>query len=132
MREQDQSQTLRLFYRLAPDAQRRRIVQISAGGRMLSVKLTPQSRAAMARRRAKAGTSATGPRGLKRRKPRFVVCVRNDSNPAALRLRKTYEVIPDGKAAANHLIRVVDELGEDYLYPENYFVAAKKPDLPRR
>jgi hypothetical protein len=51
--------------------------------------------------------------------------VRNDENPAALKLRKTYEVIPDGKAAQNHLIRVVDELGEDYLYPEDYFVPAK-------
>jgi len=40
-------------------------------------------------------------------------------------LRKTYEVIPDGKAERNHLMRVVDELGEDYLYPENYFVAVK-------
>ena len=89
------------------------------------MKLTPQSRAAMARRRAKAGTSAAGHTGPKKRKPRFVMCVRNDSNPAALKLRKTYEVIPDGKAAANHLIRVVDELGEDYLYPENYFVAVK-------
>jgi hypothetical protein len=40
-------------------------------------------------------------------------------------LRKTYEVIPDGKATRNHMIRVVDELGEDYLYPEDYFVAVK-------
>ncbi len=55
------------------------------------------------------------------------MCVRNDSNPSALKLRKTYEVIPDGKATKNHLIRVVDELGEDYLYPEDYFVAAKAP-----
>jgi len=54
--------------------------------------------------------------------------VRNDQNPPALKLRKTYEVIPDGKAAANHLIRVVDELGEDYLYPENYFVAVKNSE----
>ena len=76
----------------------------------------------MARRRAKSGTPAVGP---KKRKPRFVMCVRNDINPAALKLRKNYEVIPDGKATKNHMIRVVDELGEDYLYPEAYFVAAK-------
>ena len=89
---------------------------------MLSVKLTSKNRAAMARRRSKSGVSATQ---KKERPRRFVVCVRNDENPAALKLRKTYEVIPDGKAAANHLIRVVDELGEDYLYPEDYFVAVK-------
>jgi hypothetical protein len=76
----------------------------------------------MARRRSKSRVSASKPKG---RTPRFVMCVRNDENPAALKLRKTYEVIPDAKAAKNHLIRVVDELGEDYLYPENYFVAVK-------
>jgi hypothetical protein len=89
---------------------------------MLSVKLTSKNRAAMARRRSKSRVSASE---KKERSRRFVMCVRNDENPAALKLRKTYEVIPDGKAAANHLIRVVDELGEDYLYPENYFVAVK-------
>lgn len=91
---------------------------------MLSVKLTSKNRAAMARRRSKSRVSE----GPKERKKRFVMCVRNDKNPAALRLRKTYEVIPDGKAAANHLIRVVDELGEDYLYPENYFVTVKNSE----
>ncbi len=52
--------------------------------------------------------------------------MRNDENPAALSLQKTYEIIPDGKATENRLIRVVDELGEDYLYPKDYFVAIKK------
>ncbi len=92
---------------------------------MLSVKLTDKNRAAMARRRSKSRVSATE---TKKRPRRFAVCVRNDENPAALKLRKTYEVIPDCKAANNHLIRVVDELGEDYLYPENYFVAVKNPE----
>jgi hypothetical protein len=92
---------------------------------MLSVKLTSKNRAAMARRRSKSHVSAVVP---KERKKRFVMCIRNDENPAALKLRKTYEVIPDGKAAANHLIRVVDELGEDYLYPENYFVTVKNSE----
>ena len=79
----------------------------------------------MARRRSKSRVSAAGTKGRSRR---FVMCVRNDQNPAALKLRKTYEVIPDGKAAQNHLIRVVDELGEDYLYPEKYFVAVKNSE----
>ena len=85
--------------------------------------MTSKDRAAMARRRAKSKVSGAAP---KARQPQFALCVRNDQNPAALKLRKTYEVIPDGKAARNHMIRVVDELGEDYLYPENYFVAVKK------
>jgi hypothetical protein len=100
-------------------------VQFCGGGRMLSVKLTSKNRAAMARRRSKSHVSTAGP---KERKRRFVMCVRNDENPASLKLRKTYEVVPDGKAAANHLIRVVDELGEDYLYPENYFVTIKNSE----
>ena len=80
----------------------------------------------MARRRAKSTAPGQNKSGKKKRQ-RFAMCVRNDSNPSALKLRKTYEVIPDGKATKNHLIRVVDELGEDYLYPEDYFVAAKAP-----
>jgi hypothetical protein len=85
--------------------------------------MTPKDRAAMARRRAKSRDAGAEP---KERQPRFAKCVRNDSNPAALKLGKTYEVIADGKAVRNHMIRVVDELGEDYLYPENYFVDVKK------
>jgi hypothetical protein len=58
-----------------------------------------------------------------RRKKRreFVVCVRNTGYPASLELRKIYEVLPDPKAAAHGLIRVIDESGEDYLYPEKFF-----------
>jgi hypothetical protein len=99
------------------------MVQFGASGTMQSMKLTDKNRAAMARRRSKSRVSAAGPK-----KRRFVLCVRNDDNPAALKLRKTYEVIPDGKAERNHLIRVVDELGEDYLYPEKYFVAVKSSE----
>ena len=98
------------------------MVQSPYDGTILFVKMTSKDRAAMARRRSKTRVSASEP---KKRQARFAMCVRNDQNPAALKLRRTYEVIPDGKAAKNHLIRVVDELGEDYLYPENYFVAVK-------
>jgi len=71
--------------------------------------MTPKDRAAMARRRAKSRDAGAEP---KARQPRFAKCVRNDSNPAALKLGKTYEVIPDGKAVRNQMIRVVDELGD--------------------
>jgi hypothetical protein len=114
--------TLLLFYRLGADAQRRRMVQSAGDDTILFVKMSSKDRAAMARRRAKSGASVTKP---KERRRQFAMCVRNDQNPASLKLHQTYEVIPDGKATRNHMVRVVDELGEDYLYPENYFVAVK-------
>src|SRR5260370_992565 len=97
--------------------------QFLAGGKNQSVELTKKNPSALARRKSKARLSPARPK-----KRRFGLFVRNDENPAALRLRKTYEVIPDGKAERNHLIRVVDELGEDYLYPESYFVAVKNSE----
>ena len=59
-----------------------------------------------------------------RRKKRreFAVCVRNTGYPAALELRKIYEILPDSEAAAHGLIRAIDESGEDYLYPKSFFV----------
>jgi hypothetical protein len=52
-----------------------------------------------------------------------VVCIRNRGCKASLELRKVYEAIPDEVAARRHFIRIVDESGEDYLYPEEYFLA---------
>lgn len=58
---------------------------------------------------------------------RFVICIRNDDYPASLETRKIYEVLPDPGASKHGQIRIVDESGEDYLYPEDYFVAVKLP-----
>jgi hypothetical protein len=69
---------------------------------------------------------------MKGREHKFVVCIRNEENPAALELRKLYEVIPDEQAAKLHLVRIIDESGEDYLYPENYFVPVKLPQAAGR
>jgi hypothetical protein len=44
-----------------------------------------------------------------------------------LELRKIYQVIPDARAVEHRLIRVVDESGEDYLYPADYFVPIELP-----
>ena len=52
---------------------------------------------------------------------RFAVCVRNE-DCEDLELRKVYQVLPDKRAERDGYIRVVDESGEDYLYPESYFV----------
>ncbi len=57
----------------------------------------------------------------------FVVCVRNDDYPASLEIRKLYQVIADLSAGANHYVRVIDESGEDYLYPEDYFMPVELP-----
>lgn len=63
--------------------------------------------------------------------PRFVICVQNEGYPASLELWKIYRVLPDIKAAQHHLIRVIDESGEDYLFDENWFVPIKLPPAAR-
>jgi len=62
------------------------------------------------------------------KKNRFVACLRNDGFAASLEVRKLYPFVYERGAEANKLIRVVDESGEDYLYPARLFrklVAAK-------
>jgi hypothetical protein len=63
----------------------------------------------------------------KKEAQQFAVCVNNENYPASLEVRKIYEVIPDEKAAKHKLVRIVDESGEDYLYPEAYFVPIEIP-----
>ena len=55
---------------------------------------------------------------------RFVICIDNSEYPAALEKRKIYEVLPDTDAANTNHIRVVDESGEDYLFPASCFIDA--------
>ena len=76
----------------------------------------------------KSGSSTCGSKGLNKRTNEFVVCVRNEGYEASLELRKIYQAIPDTGAARHHLLRVVDESGEDYLYPEDFFLSI---DLPK-
>lgn len=56
----------------------------------------------------------------------YVVCVRNDGYEESLELRKIYEVLADPEAAADGLLRVIDE-DEDYLYPATWFCAIELP-----
>lgn len=56
----------------------------------------------------------------------FVVCIRND-DCEDLEVRKIYRVLADAAAAADGLLRVVDESGEDYLYPEKLFLQIELP-----
>lgn len=54
--------------------------------------------------------------------PHFAVCIRNEGNPESLDLGKFYQVLPDPKAERLGMIRVIDESGEDYLYPQDSFL----------
>ena len=60
---------------------------------------------------------------------KFVVCVRNDDYGASLELRKLYEVLPDEEAAKLGQVRIVDESGEDYLYPQSFFAPVELAEL---
>lgn len=52
-----------------------------------------------------------------------VICINNEGYPVALEMLTTYETIPDDQAEKRGLIRVIDESGEDYLYPKSRFVS---------
>jgi hypothetical protein len=58
---------------------------------------------------------------------RFAICIDNSEYPASLETHKIYRVIPDADAEDNGDLRIIDESGEDYLYPANYFILV---DLP--
>ncbi|NTW59270.1 MAG: hypothetical protein HGB21_13975 [Nitrospirae bacterium] len=57
----------------------------------------------------------------------FMICVENRRYEASLELMKVYEVLSDREAEKHHQVRVVDESGEDYLYPEKYFAPVRLP-----
>jgi hypothetical protein len=57
---------------------------------------------------------------------RFAICINTD-DADLLTLRKVYEVLPDESAARSNYVRVIDNEGEDYLYPANYFVLVDFP-----
>ena len=62
-----------------------------------------------------------------KKQTRFAVCLDNSAYPDDLKIRTIYQVLPDDSAARSNYIRVIDETGEDYLYPAEYFVFV---DLP--
>ena len=52
------------------------------------------------------------------------ICIDNEGYPVALEMFATYETIADDQAEKRGLLRVIDESGEDYLYPKSRFVPA--------
>ena len=68
----------------------------------------------------------------KSRKKRYVLCVSNHKYPASLEVRKIYQHVPDLKGESHGQIRVIDESGEDYLYPSDLFIAIEVPQEATR
>ncbi len=64
---------------------------------------------------------------IKKPPTNFVICIRNCDYSASLEVRKIYECIPDASAEVKRHIRVIDESGEDYLYPMDYFMPIALP-----
>lgn len=57
----------------------------------------------------------------------LVICVKNEDYPASLEKRKIYEAILDPEAEQHDQLRVIDESGEGYLYPRDYFIPVSLP-----
>jgi hypothetical protein len=62
----------------------------------------------------------------------LIVCVDNEGHPASLEKRKIYVALRDASAEKNGMLRVVDESGEDYLYPKALFRSIALPQAVRR
>jgi hypothetical protein len=62
----------------------------------------------------------------------LVVCVSNDGYPASLEKRKIYVALRDAAAEKHDLLRIVDESGDDYLYPKAFFRSIALPQAVRR
>lgn len=65
-------------------------------------------------------------------KHKYVICVSNRGYSAALEVRKVYRLVPDPAMASRGLVRVVDESGEDYVYPQKFFVPIEVPGEAKR
>ena len=57
----------------------------------------------------------------------YVLCIDNGGYPESLEVRKIYPVLLDKVAESRKYLRVIDETGEDYLYPSKFFVPIEVP-----
>jgi hypothetical protein len=60
-------------------------------------------------------------------KHKFLLCVKNEGYEASLEVRKLCEKIPDKEADRHNQVRIIDESGEDYLYPSKLFASVRLP-----
>lgn len=63
---------------------------------------------------------------------RLVLCISNEGYPASLEKLKVYQQIPDPDAASRNLVRIVDESGEDYLFPSAMFLPLEVSEATRQ
>ena len=61
-----------------------------------------------------------------KKQTKFAICI-NNTESEDLSLRKIYQILPDEKAAEVEYLRVIDDSGEDYLYPADYFLQIELP-----
>jgi hypothetical protein len=57
----------------------------------------------------------------------YALCVKNRGYSESLEVRKLYRILPDAQAERRRMVRIVDESGEDYLYPSGWFVPIQLP-----
>ena len=62
----------------------------------------------------------------------FFLCIRNDGYAASLQARTVYAALSDPDAESHGMLRIVDESGEDYLFPANLFVPIDVPETAAR
>jgi len=58
-------------------------------------------------------------------KQKYLLCIDNEGYKASLEIRKLYEKVPDKEAERHDQVRIIDESGEDYLYPSSFFVPVR-------
>jgi hypothetical protein len=68
---------------------------------------------------------------MKSDQPQFAVCVCNEGYPASLELRKIYRIMHDTESEQIGCVRVIDESGESYLYPADWFLPLEPSQLLR-
>ena len=88
-------------------------------------------RMALARKNSSSSAASRAERSLRQPRSSYLLCVRNRGYRASLEPRKIYRQIADAWAHGHKLVRIVDESGEDYLYPCNYFVSIPIPKAAR-
>jgi hypothetical protein len=68
----------------------------------------------------------------KAQQKQLVVCIKNDGYPASLETRKIYVTLADPAGEKHGLLRIIDESGDDYLYPKAFFRPIALPEPVRR
>ncbi len=97
----------------------------------VTLNCTGMKHMASAGKKSNASGTSTKRKSPRRQAWRFVVCINNAEYPASLDLHKIYCALPDKDAARDGDIRVIDESGEDYVYPAKWFVPVEVPPVVR-